>query len=303
LKVLEMQFRFALLIVFAVIAMAGNGHARAPEEFAQPQPVVITGYQGHAMEPFITRDGRYLLFNNLNDPSENTDLHWAERVSAEEFRYRGKVSGTNTPALEGVPTVDRNGNLYFVSTRSYEQTLSTIYRGRFENGSVAVVELVEGISPKIPGIVNFDAEISSDGDLLVGVDGDLTGGPMPKTADLFLARRAGNRFQRMPGDRGILANLNTSALEYAPALSQDSLEIFFTRLTKGLFGASLTIEHAVRAAPDQPFPVSTTIGSISGFVEAPSVTGDGKTLYFHQKVDGVYRIFRTTRDRAAARPR
>lgn len=60
---------------------------------------------------------------------------------------------------------------------------------------------------------------------------------MPKTADLFLARRASSRFERMPGDRGILANLNTTALEYAPALSQDNLEIFFTRLTKGLFGA------------------------------------------------------------------
>jgi hypothetical protein len=190
-----------------------------------------------------------------------------------------------------------------VSTRSYEQTLSTIYRGRFDKGVVTGVELVEGISPRIPGIVNFDAEISADGEVLVGVDGDLTGGPMPKTADLFLARRVGNRFQRLPGDKDVFANLNTSALEYAPALSQDNLEIFFTRLTKGLFGASLTIEHAVRATADLPFPVSRTIGIINGFVEAPSITGDGKTLYFHQKVDGVYRIFRTTRDRPVSRPR
>lgn len=254
------------------------------------------------MEPFITRDGQYLLFNNLNDPSENTDLHWAERVSDEEFRYRGKVTGANTKALEGVPTIDRSGNLYFVSTRSYEQTLSTIYRGRFDMGVVTGVELVEGISPRIPGIVNFDAEISADGEVLVGVDGDLTGGPLPKTADLFLARRAGNRFQRLPGDRGVFANLNTSALEYAPALSQDGLEIFFTRMSKSLFGASLTIEHAVRMAVDQPFPSSTTISSISGFVEAPSITGDGRGLYFHKKVDGVFRIFMTTRNLPTARP-
>jgi len=223
-------------------------------------------------------------------------------VSVDEFRYRGKVSGTNTAALEGVPTVDRNGMLYFVSTRSYEQSLSTIYRGKFDNGAVTGVELVEGISLKIPGIVNFDTEISADGDLLVGVDGDLTGGPLPKTADLFVARRSGNRFQRLPGDRRTFASLNTSALEYAPALSQDNLEIFFTRMTKTLFGASLTIEHAIRTATDQPFPSSTTIGSINGFVEAPTITADGTTLYFHQKVDGVYRIFRTTRNKLVARP-
>lgn len=297
-----MQARVTAFLFFAAMALAWTGHAGPQGEFSQPRPVAITGYQGHAMEPFITRDGRYLLFNNLNDPSENTDLHWAERVSDEEFRYRGKVTGTNTKALEGVPTVDRSGNLYFVSTRSYEQTLSTIYRGRFDKGVVTGVELVEGISPRIPGIVNFDAEISADGEVLVGVDGDLTGGPLPKTADLFLARRTGNRFQRLPGDKGVFANLNTSALEYAPALSQDGLEIFFTRMTKSLFGASLTIEHAVRIAADQPYPASTTIGSISGFVEAPSLTGDGKGLYFHQKVDGVFRIFMTTRNLPAARP-
>jgi hypothetical protein len=298
-----MQARVTAFLFFAAMALAWTGHTGPQGEFSQPRPVAITGYPGHAMEPFITRDGRYLLFNNLNDPSENTDLHWAESVSDEEFRYRGKVTGANTKALEGVPTVDRSGNLYFVSTRSYEQTLSTIYRGRFDKGVVTGVELVEGISPRIPGIVNFDAEISADGEVLVGVDGDLTGGPMPKTADLFLARRVGNRFQRLPGDKDVFANLNTSALEYAPALSQDNLEIFFTRLTKGLFGASLTIEHAVRATADLPFPVSRTIGIINGFVEAPSITGDGKTLYFHQKVDGVYRIFRTTRDRPVSRPR
>ncbi len=134
-----MQARVTAFLFFAAMALAWTAHSGAQGEFSQPRPVAITGYQGHAMEPFITRDGRYLLFNNLNDPSENTDLHWAERVSDEEFRYRGKITGTNTKALEGVPTVDRSGNLYFVSTRSYEQTLSTIYRGRFDKGVVAGV--------------------------------------------------------------------------------------------------------------------------------------------------------------------
>jgi hypothetical protein len=90
-------------------------------DFADPKAVEIVGYQSHAMEPFISRDGRYLLFNNRNDPSENTDLHWAERLSDLSFRYRGRIEGVNTDALEGVPSLDHEGTLYFISPRSTER--------------------------------------------------------------------------------------------------------------------------------------------------------------------------------------
>lgn len=269
--------------------------ANAGDEFANPEPVAITGYQGHAMEPFISRDGRYLLFNNLNEPSENTDLHWAERMTPLSFRYRGKIEGVNTGALEAVPSLDRNGLLYFVSTRSYERTLSTIYRARFVAGRATGAELVEGLSLKRPGMVNFDAEISADGQWLYGVDGDLTGGAIPKTADVFVAKRRGDRFERLPNSAAIMANINTAALEYAPAISSDGLELFFTRMSGASLWRKLTIEHAVRAFSDEPFGPSRTISAITGFVEAPTVTGDGKALYYHAKVNGRYGIFRVSR--------
>jgi len=53
------------------------------------------------MEPFITRDGRYLLFNNSNDPSVDMNLHYAERIDDLTFAYRGEIAGVNTPSLEG----------------------------------------------------------------------------------------------------------------------------------------------------------------------------------------------------------
>ena len=247
------------------------------------------------MEPFVSRDGRYLLFNNRNDPSENTDLHWAERIDDLTFRYRGRIDGVNTTVLEGVPSLDREGNLYFISPRSYKDTLSTVYRARFEDGKAAGVELVKGLSLGKPGIVTFDAEISPDGRFLYGADGDLSGGGLPKTADLFVARRAGDRFERMPDSDRIMAGINTSALEYAPAISSDGLELFFTRLSGALFWRKLTIEHATRTSADAPFAPSQTIAAITGFVEAPSVSGDGKALYYHGKVDGMHRIYRVTR--------
>jgi hypothetical protein len=285
----------ALMLPLITVLPIGALPAGAAGDFGNPQPVAIVGYQGHAMEPFISSDGHYLLFNNLNQPSENTDLHWAERITPLSFRYGGKIEGANTAALEGVPTMDRSGTLYFVSTRSYEKTLSTIYRAKFAAGRARDVALVEGVSLKKPGIVNFDVEISPDGQLLYGVDGDLTGGPVPKTADLFVARLLGDRFERLPESAKIMASINTADLEYAAAISADGLELFFTRLTGSIFSRKLTIEHAVRKSLGEPFGRSRTIPAIAGFVEAPSVTGDGKALYYHQKVDGIHRIYRVTR--------
>ena len=106
--------RFAAGVLWALTAPM----AAAAGEFSGPRAVAIVGYQDHAMEPFVSRDGRYLLFNNRNDPSENTDLHWAERIDDLTFRYRGRIDGVNTTVLEGVPSLDREGNLYFISPRS-----------------------------------------------------------------------------------------------------------------------------------------------------------------------------------------
>lgn len=281
---------------FVVLCTLAATTVAAPAgDFTGPQAVEIVGYQGHAMEPFISRDGRYLLFNNRNDPSDNTDLHWAQRLSELSFRYRGRIEGVNTGALEGVPSLDNEGNLYFISPRSFKDTLSTVHRAKFKDGAASGVELVKGLSIGKPGIVTFDAEISADGQYLYAADGDFSGGSGPKSADLFMARRVADRFERLPAGARIMANINTSALEYAPAISPDGLELFFTRLSGALLWRKLTIEQATRRSLDEPFGPSHTIGAISGFVEAPSLAGDGKALYYHAKVDGMFRIYRVTR--------
>src|SRR5688572_21853697 len=109
--------------VLAVLLLCACGSNPAPAtdpEFATPQRVTIRGHSDHAMEPFLTRDGRLLFFNNSNDPPSETDLHYAERVDDVTFEYRGKLTGANSATLDGVPSVDAAGNLYFVSLRSYE---------------------------------------------------------------------------------------------------------------------------------------------------------------------------------------
>jgi Tol biopolymer transport system component len=290
----------AMLIVSACGVRKGGEMPAAPQPpeyhgFGPAQRVTLRGYSDDAMEPFVTRDGRYLLFNNRNDPRIDTKLHYAERIDDLTFDYRGEIRGVNTPVLEGVPSLDRLGNLYFVSTRSYRETLSTIYRGHFDSGTVSGVQLVEGVSRREPGIVNFDAEISADGNVLFFVEGRFTGGPDPQTADIAVAIRDGNVFRRLPIGRELLRQVNTDALEYAPAISSDLLELFFTRLDRSRGSVRLAILRSTRANLDAPFGPPERVASIAGFVEAPALSDDGRSLYFHKLEGDRFAIFRVAR--------
>jgi hypothetical protein len=258
-------------------------------QFANPERVTIRGYDADAMEPFLTRDGRYLLFNDSNAPGRDTNLHYAERVDDLTFDYRGEIAGANTAALDAVASVDGEGNIYYISTRSYEQTLSTIYRGRFDDGRVTDVSLAGGVSRMIPGAVNFDVEVSADGETLYFADGVFTGGPVPQSADLVMARRNGDTFSRL--DPGLLANINSGELEYAAAISADQLELFFTR-----FGSDEPrIYRSTRSATDQLWSRPERIDEIAGFVEAPTISPDGRALYYHARRGTRFVIERATR--------
>jgi WD40-like Beta Propeller Repeat len=263
--------------------------------FGNPQRVTIRGYDGDAMEPFITKDGRYLLFNNRNDPRINTNLHFAERIDDLTFNYRGEIKGVNTAALEGVPSVDRLGNLFFISTRSYKETLSTLYRGRWTDGEVPDVQLVPGVSLRQPGMVTFDAEIAADGDTLFVVDGRFTGADVPETADIAIAVRNGASFDRLPSGGDLLKNVNTTALEYAPAVSGDLLELFFTRLDRSGVLPTTVILRAARGSTKAPFGMPEHVSSATGFVEAPTLSSDGRSLYYHKREGERFVILRVAR--------
>ncbi|HYS56364.1 MAG TPA: hypothetical protein VER58_21610 [Thermoanaerobaculia bacterium] len=258
-------------------------------EFGSPERVTIAGYSGDAMEPFLTRDGSILLFNNRNDPPSETDLHWAERIDDLTFAYRGKVQGANSPALDAVPTVDVNGNIYFVTTRSYDQTLMTIYRGHFDRGLVTDVAPVTGISRLTPGQVNFDVEVSADGNTLYFTDGLFTGGSVPAAADLAIATRGSDgQFHRV---ERLLNAVNTAALEYVACISADELELFFTRIVDG----TPAIFRSTRGDRQSAWGVPQRIAAITGFAEAPTIAPGGRALYYHALRDGRFVIERVTR--------
>lgn len=253
-------------------------------EFGQPVKVEMIGYSGNIMEPFLSRDGNTLLFNNLNALPENTNLHWATKINDHSFQYKGEISGVNTPDLDGVPTLDNTGKLYFVSLRNYANTVSSLYRCDFSNGIATNVELVNGISRLRAGWVNFDIETSADGQTIYFVDGQFGQIEIPLSADIIIAKKNGLNFERLPNSSTIMQNINTPNLEYAACISVNQLELYFTRIVLPVTAASLSEMYvSIRQNINEPFGEPVKIKTITGFAEAATIAPDQKTIYYHLK--------------------
>ena len=247
------------------------------------------------MEPFISRDGQYLFFNSRNDPAVNTDLYYASRIDDQTFAFSGPVSGVNGPDLDAVASLDTQGHFYFVSTRSYSSTLSTIYRGTFATGGVTGVAVVPGISALRAGTVNFDAEISADGQTLWFDDGQFSAGGVLRAARIVIANRQGAVFARQADSTRLLAAVNVGGLNYAPCISADGLELFFTRVESTTSGAAPAIYRAARVDTHAAFAEPERVTGAAGFVEAPSLSGNGRLLYFHKRVNGRFAVYHLER--------
>src|SRR6185436_7431171 len=172
-------------------------------------------------------------------------------------------------------------------------TLGTVHCGRFDGAKLADVRLVEGLRSKRLGQLIFDVELAADGEALVFADGTFSGGAAPDSARLGLARRQGDGFVR--GDAGALDALNREGRNYAPALSRDGCEIFFPRLTGFFPFYAATIWRAARREPDGAFVEPRRIAAIESFAEGPTVSPDGRTLYYHARREGRFRLFLVTR--------
>ncbi len=279
-------------LVAAFLVACGAAATTQPDVAANVREVAIAGYSGVAMEPFVSRDGHFLLFNNSNDPASNTDLLYARRGSDDlHWTYAGPVAGVNTPALEATPSMDRQGRLYFVSTRSYAQTSCTIHSARFDAGNVSDVRLVDSICRHEPGIVNFDVDVDASGTILTFVDSRFGPNGQPRTALLVMATWDGTRFVRNADSAGVLAAVNGGVLQYAPTLSADHLTLWFTRVASVSGSDPPQIWRARRRSESAPFDAPARVRGLGDFVEAAALSADEKLLYFHRRIGTGFRIY------------
>jgi hypothetical protein len=147
----------------------------------------------------------------------------------------------------------------------------------------------------------MDASISPDGKTLyISRAVILPGAAAPKKCELIVAKLIDGVFAVAPDSAEIMRNIKTGPLAYAPAISANGLELFFTRASQPMAGqnfpgARVRILVATRALPDAPFGEPRVLKALTGYVEAPTLSLDERELFFHKKVGDRFVIFRAVR--------
>ncbi len=265
--------------------------------YAAPRRVTVLGYTGHMLDPFVSRDGRYVLFSNKGS---GRDLHYAVRKEPDTFIYKGRLSSLNVQGLAGMPTIDWRGALYFISAKAIGAAGAAIYRTNFVGGTTSRALFVEGDFGG-RGRFNMDVEISADGGTLYVSRAVKTWfQAAPRQSNIVLAMRTGShRFQLVPEGETIMAQINTNDLEYGPSVSPDETIIFFTRSTPRAFQKKSSegngIYVAVRDTLDVPFSDVTLLSALKGFVGSPALADRGCSLYYHRNDPDFYSVYRSVR--------
>lgn len=285
--------------------------------FATPQPVPIAnlpqGYGNSPIsteEPFVSRDGRFLFFNS-GDKENHKDLHFAEWKSG-RWQYRGEMGPKVNTAkeVEGNPTMDADYNFLYIDS----STKTMARKSHFYpiTGKLGAIREVKGIPERevkpfrrFQG--NMGVEVSADGETLYfsRATWQMRGfslGPFEDSDILFSQRKEGKYVYDEAEAKRVMQYINTPDLEYAASISADGLELFFTRLPlddlkKGKVHS--WIMHATRSNRLEAFSRPKVIDAIGRehFVEGPSITPDGKELYYHRREGEKFRLYKVTRDK------
>ncbi|MCK0114420.1 hypothetical protein [Gelidibacter sp. F63206] len=298
-------FQVSLILLFT-FSCTSNGNENINSQTVYPEfgpeiEVIINGLSVDAMEPFISPDGNYLFFNNLND-GINTKLYYATKVNDSTFNFVRELTGANqseTPHLDAVADMDVNGNFYWTSTRNYPTELNNLFHGTFSFGNINDIGRVQGdFNMNTPGWLVMDHGISLDGQYLyfnnARFDDVNCLGPCETT--LGIAKKINAfTFSTLPNSTTILQNINDqNYIYYAPCISSDYLEFYYTRYLKGEITSNTIFEIciAVRSNPMTSFSVPKVLFSetISNLIEAPTLTVDKNIIYYHKKFDDSYKI-------------
>tara|TARA_R110002049_G_scaffold241356_1_gene415222 strand:+ start:262 stop:1188 length:927 start_codon:yes stop_codon:yes gene_type:complete len=296
------KITFILLLVLSCSSNDNDiSSSQLYPSFGSAIDVTINGLSSDAMEPFISPDGNYLFFNNLND-GINTKLYYATKTNDSTFNYIGEITGTNqvtTPHLDAVADMDSNDNFYWTSTRNYPNELNNLFHGTFSTGNVSEIERVQGdFNMNIPGWLVMDHGISLDGQFLYFNNArfDDTNCLGPCETVLGIAQKNNDsKFSTLPNSASILQNItDANYIYYAPCISSDNLELYYTRYLKGQITSSTVFEIcvAVRINSTSNFSVAKVLFSetISNLIEAPTLTVDKNIIYYHKKSSGSHKI-------------
>jgi Secretion system C-terminal sorting domain len=286
---------FVITLSFFILK---NSFGQAYPLFGPEINVTISGLGFDAMEPFISPDESTLFFNSLNS-EDTTDLYYATRVDDSTFTFVGLVGGIKDTAanhLDAVASLDASNNFYWTTLGDYPLVPETLGRGVYSGGNITDTTKVYGdFNVYSPGWLVMDAAISFDGNILAYTNAYFNGCMFgaPCIATIGLANKVNDSlFNKLPNTDAIFTNINdTSYIVYAPQLTQDGLEMYYTRLLKNTVNTEICV--SVRNTPADTFSLPLVIHSNLNFTpEAATPTTDKQKIYYHQRNSlGIFELF------------
>jgi len=285
------------IFILFLLAICKNCISQLPY-FGNEIPVTINNYSLDAMEPFISADGNAIFFNSLND-GNTTSLYYAAKVNDSTFNFAGAVPVVNqtvTPRLDAVPSVDTSNNFYWVSTRDYPGNFDNLHRIRFlQVGYTNFGRVYGNIYIYSPGWIIMDAAINYSGNTLIYCNAFFNSCPfgLPCKSALALAQKNNDStFTKWLNSGSLLSNVNDTAnyIIYAPQLSKDELELYYTRALKNIPQTEICV--SVRSNANSAFGLPYVLIPMSSTApEGPTITTDKSKLYYHKKSGGFYKLF------------
>ena len=301
-KIIRLFGLLILVVFFTYCEKEDTTELNIVSEFSNEQKVIITGYTSDVMEPFISKNGKYLFFNNLKGVNCK-ELYYAERVDDITFEFKGEIQGVNSTDVDGNPTMDEQNNFYFISTRNLNAGIKTIYSGVFNNGIVTDLHQINGtINIPTPYWINMGVEISKNGNTLFASNAKFNiGENFPYEGNIRFAIKSGNEFNIPSNENDILLNINTDgAIEYAGELSADELELFYSQVTLSnppVFKLFYSKREQTNGIFENPTSITEPfVGNLNAFVEGPTLSNDGKRLYYHKLENNIFSIFMLSRE-------
>jgi Tol biopolymer transport system component len=198
----------------------------------------------------------------------------------------------NSAAFDGSPTVSRDETeLFFTSERKGQQDLFVSTRPSRDAAWHEPMNLTSLIDDPMAG--DFSLRLSSDGMALYFASNRSSGFGK---ADMYVATRA-SRQQPWGAATNLGGQLNTEAFEAFPTPSADGTMLYFNRSTT-FDSQDSDIWMSTRLGPESRWSVPQRVpgGINSERAEfSPSLSMDGKTLYFASQRSGTIDIWVSTR--------
>lgn len=266
--------------------------------FGNEKHVKINGLTFDAMEPSLSADGNALFFNSLNN-GINTSLYYAARLDDTTFNMVGLVPAVNettTPYLNAVASSDSTSNFVWVSLRNWPANYENLHRVKFLTSSYTNFGRLHGdFYIPAPGWLIMDAAVNFQGDKLIYCNAWFNGcaNGLPCKAAMGIAQKINDStFNKVANTSALMANVNdtTNYIVYAPELTKDGLELYYTRLLKNSTQTEIMV--ATRSNTNTAFsPPTLLIGAPAIAPEGPTLSKDKTKMYYHRKNGNLYEIY------------